>query len=138
MPVKPIEGVGLAKSLSGMSAMPSSPNSMADLVQQMLRRGLVLDLSVAFGKPDVQIQSIDPFDALFALLAMGWGARRRSFADAIPSRTGNDFRISLLVRYVDTKARAVSSTLDDQSAEEFIYRLPRACDTETRYVLREA
>ncbi len=72
MPVKPIEGVRLARSLSGTSTMLRSPNSMADPVHQMLRRGLVLDLSVAFGKPDAQIQSIDPSDALFALLAMGW------------------------------------------------------------------
>ena len=47
MPIKPITGVSAP---SKQQPDCSGPLAAADFVLQMLRRGLVLDLSVAFGK----------------------------------------------------------------------------------------
>ena len=62
----------------------------------------MLDLSVAFGKPELtysQLASLSPPCLPDNALSDPW----RSFADAIPGRFGHDIRIPLLVRYVYTK-----------------------------------
>ena len=70
----------------------------------MLRRGLVLDLSVAFGKRQSILSQLAPVNPLSALGTTGRIiAAMRSFADVISSRPGNDVRLSLLVRYVYSK-----------------------------------
>lgn len=60
MPIKPIQGVGLAKSLSRMRTNLCLFNRIADLAQQMLRRSAVLDISVAFGKTELIFCQLTP------------------------------------------------------------------------------
>ena len=55
MPVKPIQGVSFRRPPYGMGTKPGFWNMMADLMQQMRRRGIVVDISVAFGKPNLTL-----------------------------------------------------------------------------------
>ena len=84
MPIKPIQGVGLAKSLPRMRSNLYLSKGIANLMQQMLRRNVVLDISVAFGKTELILCPLTPFKLTPPfILNNELGHRSRSVTDVV-------------------------------------------------------
>ena len=140
MPIKPIQGVGLAKSLPRMRSNLCLSNGIANSMQQMLRRNVVLDISVAFGKTELMFCQLTPFGLTPPfILNNDLGHRSRSVTDVVlETGLGTTFGYLYWYGMYTASAGRCLSHGHKRNAKGGVYRLPRTCYTETRSILREA